>query len=637
MPNNQVLKNNMPNSGSKGSGASGRLLFGFPLWLVLGLVAVLGLAVLIMAVHNAAREHDHVTRNYLDRADSLIWALEAGTRTWMGFQSERALLQPLIEETASQPGIIYMAVVDQNGVILAHSDPDQVGQSLSPGLLPAGPPPQEAQWRILSNVNLSDGESVQVCEVYREFAPVRDNRREGPRKHREERMHGRHRLREAPPPPPPPAGRPKPEPGGHRQAWPERQTPAASTFALVGFDYQPYLEALEGDRSSNIFIASLVAALALGGIVALFWADSYRRSRRLLKNTQALAAEVMSSMPLGLITSDPRGNIGLGNPAALKLLGLDSDQVEGAPLDSLPGLDWRRIAEELKRKRRLPEQELTLHGPEGASPVSLSASQIRGESGEFLGCVVLLRDIAEMKRLQDELRRSERLSALGSLAAGVAHEIRNPLSSIKGLATYLSRKVPAGGPEEEAARTMAAEVDRLNRVVTELLEFSRPAAVQPAETDLSAIIERALRLAGADLQAKGIRVDYRPDQALPKACLDAERLTQALLNLFLNAVQAMEAGGTLSVGLASEADPSGGGERFRLSVSDTGCGIDPEALTSIFTPYFTTKAAGTGLGLAIVQQIAEGHGGRVLVESKPGQGSTFTLLLPLERAGNFAS
>ena len=622
MPNNQTAK--IKNR----TGGTGRLLFGFPLWLVLGLVSVLGLAVLIMALHNAAREHDHVTRNYLDRADSLIWALEAGTRTWMGFQSERALLQPLIEETAAQPGVVYMAVVDQSGVILAHSDPEQVGRTLQPGLLPAGPPPEKAQWRILDNVRLSDGESVQVCEVYREFSPVRDNRREGPRRHREERMHGRHRMREMPPPPP--AGRQLPEPGGRRQAWPpaEGQSGGASTFAMVGFDHQPYMEALEGDRSNNIFIASLVAALALGGIVALFWADSYRRSRRLLKNTQALAAEVMSSMPLGLVTTDPRGNIGLGNPAALRLLNLSPDEVEGAPLDSLPGLDWKRVAEELKRKHRLPEQELTLHGPEGASPVSLSASQIRGEGGEFLGCVVLLRDIAEMKRLQEELRRSERLSALGSLAAGVAHEIRNPLSSIKGLATYLAQKVPPGGPEEEAARTMVAEVGRLNRVVTELLEFSRPAAVQPAETDLNAVIGRALRLAGADLQAKNIRVDYQPDPALPKAGLDAERLTQALLNLFLNAVQAMEAGGALVVRLEKEPDPAGG-ERFRLSVRDSGVGIAPEALASIFTPYFTTKAAGTGLGLAIVQQIVEGHGGRVLVESQPGQGSTFTLLLPL--------
>lgn len=632
MSNNKLAKNKARLEGSAGTG---RQLFGFPLWLVLGLAALLGLAVLSMAVHNASREHGHVTRIYLDRADSLIWALEAGTRTWMGWQSERALLQPLIEETADQPGIVYMAVVSRAGVILAHSDSARVGRTIDGALLPPGAPPEKAQWRILDAPGLLEGESLPVFEVYREFSPVRDNWRRGPRRHMmEERAHGRHMMA--------PRSDQARDAGPARRDWRDWRDGGqtgnrddSSTFAMVGFALQPYAAALKGDRANSIFTAALVAALALGGILCLFWAYSYRRSRRLLKNTQALAAEVMNSMPLGLITTDPRGNIGQANPEALRLLGLSAGETAGRPLDSLPGQNWRDMAEKLKRKRRLPEQEAALPWPAGPKPVSprpvsLSASQIRGENGEFLGCVVLIRDIAEMKRLQEELRRGERLGVLGSLAAGVAHEIRNPLSSIKGLATYLAQKAPAGGPEEEAARTMVAEVGRLNRVVTELLEFSRPAAVQAAETDVNAVIERALRLAGADLQAKDIRVDYRPEPGFPKARLDGERLTQALLNLFLNAVQAMADGGNLRVTLERDEDQ----RRFRLGVRDTGGGIAPADMASIFTPYFTTKASGTGLGLAIVQQIAEGHGGRVLVESKPGEGSAFTLLLPLDPADN---
>lgn len=241
--------------------------------------------------------------------------------------------------------------------------------------------------------------------------------------------------------------------------------------------------------------------------------------------------------------------------------------------------------------------------------------------GQFLGHLFLLRDLGELRRLQEQVRRNERLTALGSLAAGVAHEIRNPLSSIKGFATYLSGKVQ--GQDQEAARAMVQETDRLNRVVTELLEFARPARMQRKDVDVNQLVERALRLIRADTEAKGIRVVFTPDKALPHALLDAERLTQALLNLFLNAVQAMDPGGVLHITAVLEQG------RIALRIADTGCGMPEDLLPGIFNPYFTTKTSGTGLGLAIVHRIIEAHGGEVKVESRVGQGTVFTLLLPV--------
>ena len=296
-----------------------------------------------------------------------------------------------------------------------------------------------------------------------------------------------------------------------------------------------------------------------------------------------------------------------------------------SPLGDLPGLEWASLADKLAGGARILEQETTL-AVAGARPliVSLGGAAMRNEDGVLLGNVFVLRDITEMKRLQADAQRNDRLAALGHLAAGVAHEIRNPLSTIKGVALYIARRMPLGGREEEAAQRMIDEVDRLDRVVSELLDFARPGSFETVQANLGEILGRALRLAEADIKAKGIVVVQEVEPGFPPVKISPERLTQALLNLFLNAVQAMDHGGTLRV--SARTLPNG---MFSIAVADTGPGIPPEIQASIFTPYFTTKPSGTGLGLAIVYQIAEGHGGRVSVGNAAGQGAEFTLTLPV--------
>jgi two-component system sensor histidine kinase HydH len=229
-----------------------------------------------------------------------------------------------------------------------------------------------------------------------------------------------------------------------------------------------------------------------------------------------------------------------------------------------------------------------------------------------------------VKRLRVEVQRNEKLTALGNLSAGIAHEIRNPLSTIKGIATYISRKLPRGGKEEESAKTLIAEVNRLGTVVSELLEFARPNMVKMTRTDVNEMIRHALRLASADIAGKNIHVDFTPDASAPRLRLDPERFTQVLLNLFLNAVQAMRQGGVLRVFTREEED------NFRIVVEDNGAGMSRNVMASIFNPYFTTKASGTGLGLAVAHQIVEGHGGRFSVRSIPGSGSVFTIHIPVD-------
>ena len=563
-------------------------------WLVAGLTLILGLAVSVFAVRNVQREKEHMVRSYLEHAEALFWALEAGTRIGMGMHGSAGYFQSLVEETAKQHGIVYLAVTDAKGLVLAHSDAARIGSALHPPeAMPARALIEERQGHF------QEMEGGRVFEVYKKFAPL---------------------------------------PGVHHSMWcpprnggmgamgmmqPQARGDHDPSVIFVGLDVRPLEEAVAGELRTNILITVLVLLMGLGGFASLFWAQHYRLSRRQLRDTQAFASEVVRCLPLGLLSTDPEGRVVLSNGTASALFGLEKTAMPGMLLDGLGGVDWAGIMAELADKGTVPEREVSLVTGAGKRvPVNLGASRIVTSDGEFLGYLFLLRDLGEIRRLQEQVRRNERLTALGNLAAGVAHEIRNPLSSIKGFATYLAGKVQ--GQDQDAARAMIQETDRLNRVVSELLEFARPGEMKLRDEDLAQVVERALRLVRADVTAKGVAVSFEQEGGLPRVPLDPERFTQALLNLFLNAVQAMGQGGTLRILAAAEPETGS----VVLSIADTGHGMAAELVPDIFNPYFTTKSSGTGLGLAIVHRIIEAHGGEIKVESVVGQGTVFTLLLP---------
>lgn len=233
--------------------------------------------------------------------------------------------------------------------------------------------------------------------------------------------------------------------------------------------------------------------------------------------------------------------------------------------------------------------------------------------------------------LEEEMRRKEKLAAVGNLAAGVAHEIRNPLSSIKGFATYFMQKFPEGSEDRKAAGVMVHEVERLNRVITDLISLSRPTDVRLTPTAPDRVIDHVTRLLSQDAGNRGVRIRIVLPRKVPLVTADPDRLGQALLNLCLNALEAMPDGGTLTLEISQVAD------RVCLAVKDTGTGIARENLSHIFDPYFTTKAKGTGIGLPTVHKIVEAFHGEISVESKQATdkhagGTTFRMWLPAVEA-----
>jgi signal transduction histidine kinase len=226
-------------------------------------------------------------------------------------------------------------------------------------------------------------------------------------------------------------------------------------------------------------------------------------------------------------------------------------------------------------------------------------------------------------KTEEQLRRADRLSALGELSAGMAHEIRNPLGSIKGAAEILKEGYRPDDPRSEFAQILVRETDRLNGIVEEFLGFVRPKPPELREADVNDVVESVLALTAQPARKAGVAVAKLLDQTIGRHNLDAALLQQAFLNIVLNAIQAMPAGGTLTVSSRLR-DGS-----IEIAFSDTGVGISPEDRKRLFDPFFTTKQDGTGLGLAITFRIIQNHRGAIEVMSKQGEGTTFTVRIPL--------
>jgi two-component system sensor histidine kinase HydH len=242
-----------------------------------------------------------------------------------------------------------------------------------------------------------------------------------------------------------------------------------------------------------------------------------------------------------------------------------------------------------------------------------------------LGTVLLLRDLSDVKALQERVKRVERLASLGKLAAGVAHEIRNPLGALKGFLQYFQRKLSLPEQDKTYLTVMIQEVDRLNAVISSLLDFARPKEPNPEPCDIDDLLRHVLTLTEGDMQAKHIRVALDIAEELPRVSLDRHQMVQVLLNMLLNAVQAIEPGGQITIGAGVRTDIG----QLELSVSDNGKGIAADDLPRIFDPFFTTQKQGVGLGLAIAHTIVENHHGEITVESEHGDGTTFQIRLPL--------
>ncbi|HVN06334.1 MAG TPA: ATP-binding protein [Bryobacteraceae bacterium] len=299
-----------------------------------------------------------------------------------------------------------------------------------------------------------------------------------------------------------------------------------------------------------------------------------------------------------------------------------------AYLSFLGFIDWGRYVIELQEKRELALRVILL-AVAGNLTNTLAAALRR----QFAKTKAVAEQLAEANRnlqqAEEAVRRSDRLAALGQLAAGLAHELRNPLGTIRASAEMLTHSVAT---ENEVAREVAGfiaeEVDRTNSLVTRFLDFVRPLELRRAPADLAQVLDRSVAMVEREAAAREVTVykNYSPD--IPAFPLDAELMERVFYNLLVNAAQATAPGGAVTLKTRPVANSA------EVSVIDRGQGIDPRQMENIFNPFFTTKPDGVGLGLAIVSKIVDQHGGKIAVESEPGKGSVFRVYLPMTEAAS---
>jgi two-component system sensor histidine kinase PilS (NtrC family) len=344
-----------------------------------------------------------------------------------------------------------------------------------------------------------------------------------------------------------------------------------------------------------------------------------------LRDLATLHADVIDGLTSGLVTLSREGEVITCNAAAAEILGVDAERVIEQHVDQvMPSL--HALLDAVGDESPLRRGEMThVRGGGGERILGVSISPLVDSRRAVRGRIVSFQDLTELRRMEEAVTRSERLAAVGRLAAGVAHEIRNPLAAISGSIELLA----AGGPEpREAGELMAIvlrETARLNALITDLLDFARPRAPEPERLELGAALAEMVQVFQHDKQQGGATLELRAPEPV-WAAADPAQLRQIVWNLLRNAAQASPPGAAVAVEV--DLETAGAQKWARLTVRDRGAGILPEHRARIFEPFFSTKQGGTGLGLATVHRIVEDHHGRIEVEPADGGGTRVTVRLP---------
>lgn len=360
-----------------------------------------------------------------------------------------------------------------------------------------------------------------------------------------------------------------------------------------------------------------------------------------VQNAKLYNETLLENLTSGVIAVGTDERITVFNNEAGQITGLNSQEMLDQPLDELPEALREPVRKTLSTGESQVDREVVLRSESEGVVARASTSIFHGQDGQVLGALVVLTDTTAIKRLELQIRRSDRLASLGTLSAGMAHEIKNPLVSIKTFAQLLPERYQDSDFRETFSNLIGHEIDRIDSLVNQLLRFARPAKPHLKPMHVHEILEKSLTLVGHRLYQKEIKLTRSWDANVDTIRADSDQLEQVFLNFFINAMDAMKNGGELSVRTevrkdeewASAIAQTNGetGEVLRITIRDNGEGIRSEDIPHVFDPFFTTKDYGTGLGLSVVHGIIQEHGGQVEVESEPHKGTAFHILFPLVR------
>ena len=566
--------------------AKKRIWFNISVWVVVGTIAIMAVVSAVMTFAHFQRQKEQAIELLVEKGATLIRSFEAGLRSPLGMKNETFGLQKLLMETAQQPDIDYIIVTDNKGNIIADSDPAQVGDKygldLDIGLLALS---HDILWRQVANP-----QGAGTFEVYRGFFP-------------QERFSEQIKPAQSK----------------------SKNKKTGNMIIFVGLNMAAIEKADKEDTRNTIIIALILLLIGSSAIISLFLAQAYSLARTSLSRVTIFSEALVKNMPIGLIALDDQGKIVTCNEKAQAVFEVTCSDALGREALTLLPAPLKKILTELPVSGGFLERDIQLISALGIEHIWEAVAAGLMDKGIPAGRILLIRDVTTIRQMENEVTRSRHLNSIGSLAAGVAHEIRNPLSSIKGFAVYFKERLSGNKEDEQMADVMIAETDRLNRVISQLIEFAKPLELKKEKVKFVELVHHTIKLIAADAQKNKISVEIDAAADLSEVEVDPDKIKQVLLNIFLNSLAALKDGGKLTIELAPRAD------NLTVIISDNGAGIKKLDLPRIYDPYFTSKPAGTGLGLAVVQKIMEAHGGKINVESTVGLGTKVFLFFPLTK------
>jgi len=567
---------------------------------VLSIVLVAGTLlaiVIIFTFRNINAQNQRMEEFTLRQGVSVIRTLEAGTRT--GFMEGDwgiEYLQMIIEQAAKDPDVEWVGLINSEGMIVAHSEPAKIGLRLLMGkelqtvrtVIRTGEP-------LSFKRELPDGRTI--FEIWKPFTPFPDQLAESEIAAKHTRI-GRELL----------------------DLFDREQ----KQVLFLGLKMDRFKEIRRQEIVFAIFMGAVLFIVGSASVYFVFVVQNAYLVRRTLDEMRTYTRNVLESMANGLITVDRSLRIATYNPNALEILRKTKDELDGKLVSEILPLE-DEIRQVLSDADSILEKEVKINGDgKGKSFLALTVSPLKDqESSRPRGAVVILRDMTIIRELEQEVITSEKFAALGRLSAGVAHEIRNPLNSIKGFIQYFQKKLALEPEDYRYTDLMLTEVDRLNRVISKLLAYSKPREPRLTIRSAEEIVDHCVRVVEREARESGVEIIVEPsDPELPLVMVDSDQMTQVFLNILINAIEATPSGEKVSIALVGTHNG-----RLQVVTSDKGAGIPRENIDKLFDPFFSTKKKGTGLGLAIVKSIIEGHGGDIDVESEPGNGTKFIVTL----------
>jgi len=405
--------------------------------------------------------------------------------------------------------------------------------------------------------------------------------------------------------------------------------PVRNSYLVVGVNLESYYQRLSQIRSRIIFNYGIIMALVLFGIYVVYKLQENYIIKKTLNEMKDYTTTLLETMDNAVISIDKNGLIKTFNRKSEEIflktrkevLNKNCQDVLDIKIDNMC-----LLRKAILEKRNVSREIILKENGFSRKILDISTSFLNNESGEMVGLVAVIRDVTEIKSLNEEVARNNRLASLGKLSAGIAHEIRNPLSSIRGLAQFIGNSFKKDDARREDLDTIIQEVDRLNHLIVQVLDFAKIRKLNITHFSINQLIKKTVELLKIESNNKKIKFHLSLSEEIPNIYADENQIRQILLNIIVNSVQAINFQGDIFV--TSEVIQYREKSGVKIMIEDNGTGIPESDIPKVFDPFFTKKETGTGLGLSIVYKLVENHQGEVKIESKEGSGTKFTIILP---------